>query len=67
MMDYDINEKETSLDNMGDTLLEAMQNCIEDDRVGDANSILNEWIVDDRDPMDGSYEFIFIPNNTLNV
>tara|TARA_R100001463_G_scaffold79684_1_gene134092 strand:+ start:253 stop:453 length:201 start_codon:yes stop_codon:yes gene_type:complete len=64
-MNYDINEKETSLDNMGDSLLEAMRLCIEDSRADDAKSILNEWVVDGRDPMDGEYEFIFIPNNTL--
>ena len=51
MMDYDINEKETSLDNMGDSLLEAMKQCIDDSRPTDAKSILNEWIVDGRDPM----------------
>jgi hypothetical protein len=64
-MNYDIDEKETSLDNMGDSLLEAMRLCIEDSRADDAKSILNEWVVDGRDPMDGEYEFIFIPNNTL--
>jgi|ETNmetMinimDraft_21_1059911.scaffolds.fasta_scaffold18698_2 hypothetical protein len=64
-MNYDLDEKETSIDNMGDTLLEAMKLCIEDSRVDDAKSILNEWVVDDRDPVDGEYEFIFIPNNTL--
>ena len=48
-MNYDINEKETSLDNMGDSLLEAMKQCIDDSRNDDAKSILNEWIVDGRD------------------
>ena len=65
-MNHDINEKETSLDNMGDSLLDAMKQCIEDDRREDATSIYNEWVVDGRDPMDGSYEFIFIPNCTLS-
>jgi len=65
-MNYDIDEKETSLDNMGDSLLEAMRLCIEDSRADDAKSILNEWVVDDRDPMDGEYEFIFLPNHTLH-
>ena len=50
---------------MGDSLLEAMRLCIEDSRPTDAKSILNEWVVDGRDPMDGEYEFIFLPNNTL--
>ena len=64
-MNYDIDEKETSLDNMGDSLLEAMRLCVEDSRPTDAKSILNEWVVDGRAPMDGEYEFIFLPNNTL--
>ena len=65
-MNYDINEKETSLDNMGDSLLEAMKQCIEDDRAKDATSIYNEWVVDGRDPCDGEFEFIFLPNHTLH-
>ncbi len=64
-MNYDIDEKETSLDNMGDSLLEAMRFCIEDSRTDDAKSVLEEWVVDGRDPLDGEYEFIFLPNNTL--
>ena len=65
-MNYDINEKETSLDNMGDSLLDAMKQCIEDDRREDATAVYHEWVVDGRDPMDGAYEFIFIPHCTLS-
>ena len=64
-MNYDINEKETSIDNMGDALLIAIEECVNRGNKGDADSIMSEWIVDGRDPIDGSYEFIFIPNFTL--
>lgn len=64
-MNYDINEKETSIDNMGDSLLIAIEECVNRGNKGDADAIMSEWIVDGRDPIDGSYEFIFIPNFTL--
>ena len=60
-------EKETSIDNMGDTLLMAMQECINQDRQLDALAIMNEWVIDGVvDPWDGNYEFMFINNLTLN-
>tara|TARA_Y100001936_G_C16050021_1_gene657225 strand:- start:1672 stop:1869 length:198 start_codon:yes stop_codon:yes gene_type:complete len=65
-MNYDINEQETSIDNMGDTLLDAMKQCVKTKRAEDAASIYNEWVVDGRDPCDGEFEFIFIPNHTLS-
>jgi hypothetical protein len=65
-MNYDINEKETSIDNMGDSLLIAIENAVNRNNIGDADAIMSEWIVDGCDPIDGSYEFIFIPNLTLN-
>lgn len=69
MQNQDLNwEKETSIDNMGDTLLAAMQNCIENDRQHDALAIMNEWVIDGvADPCDGNYEFMFINNFTLNA
>ena len=64
-MDYDINEKETSIDNMGDSLLIALENAVKNDNYANADAIMSEWIVDGVDPVDGNYEFIFIPNFTL--
>jgi|TARA_B100000035_G_scaffold2209_1_gene1948 hypothetical protein len=64
-MDYDINEKETSIDNMGDSLLIALENAVNNDNYANADAIMSEWIVDGVDPVDGNYEFIFIPNFTL--
>lgn len=63
--DYDVNEQQTSIDNMSDSLWEALQFAAKSDNVGNAKAIHDEWIVDGQDPEDGSYEFIFIPNFTL--
>ena len=30
----------------------------------DAFAVMNEWIVDGKDPEDGEYEFLFIPDLT---
>lgn len=62
---YETPEMQHSIDNMGETLWEAMHKCVEDKRELDAVSIFEEWMVDGKDPEDGSYEFIFIPNFTL--
>jgi hypothetical protein len=64
-MNYDINEQQTSIDNMSDFLWERLQVAAIRDNLGDAKAIHDEWIVDGKDPEDGSYEFIFIPNFTL--
>ena len=63
--DYDVNEQQTSIDNMSDSLWGALQSAGESGNVGDAKAIHDEWIVDGQDPEDGGYEFIFLPNFTL--
>lgn len=60
-------EMQHSIDNMSDTLLQAMHDCVNDKRELDAISLFEEWMVDGKDPEDGEYEFIFIPNFTLEV
>jgi len=64
-MDYDIDEKQTSIDNMSDTMRERLQVAAIRDNIDDMKAIYSEWIVDDRDPEDGEYVFTFIPNYTL--
>ena len=59
-MDYDVNEMEASLDNMGDTLLEALQRNADNDNMKNCAAIYEEFIVDGRDPVDGKYEFLYI-------
>jgi len=58
-------EMQHSIDNMSETLLQAMHDCVDDKRELDAVSLFEEWMVDGKDPEDGKYEFIFIPNFTL--
>lgn len=59
-------EMEHSIDNMADTLFAAMEARIKEGNNEDAIAICEEWLVDGCDPQDGEYEFIFIPNFTLN-
>ncbi len=59
-------EMQHSIDNMADTLWEVMNNHMQNDRQHDAIAVCDEFLVDGRDPLDGEYQFIFIPNFTLN-
>lgn len=54
-----------SIDNMGDTYLAAMQRCVDEGHPFDAVAIYEEWIVDGADPTDGTYQFMFLNNFTL--
>lgn len=63
--DYDVNEQQTSIDNMSDSLWEALQSAGDRDSLGDAKAIHDEWIVDGQDPEDGKYIFLFLDNFTL--
>lgn len=59
-------EMQHSIDNMADTLWEVMNNHMQNDRQDDAIAVCEEFLVDGRDPLDGEYEFFFMPNLTLN-
>tara|TARA_B100000035_G_scaffold274741_1_gene251339 strand:+ start:1995 stop:2195 length:201 start_codon:yes stop_codon:yes gene_type:complete len=60
-------ERETCIDNMGETLYERMKEVANEGRNWDAISLFEEWMVDGKDPEDGDYEFIFIKNFTLET
>lgn len=64
-MNYDIDEQQTSIDNMSDTMMERLQVASIRDNIGDMKAIHDEWIVDGQDPEDGEYVFLFIDNYTL--
>ena len=64
-MPYDLDEHQTSIDNMSDTLFERLRMHAIRDNLGDTKCIHDEWIVDGRDPEDGEYVFLFVPNLTL--
>ena len=53
-------DKQHSIDNMGDTLLEKLEAHIKVNNLEEARAIFNEWIVDGDDPEDNEYEFLFL-------
>lgn len=54
-----------SIDNMGDTLIEAIKVALKESRLKDADAIMQEWITSENpDPCNGEYEFMFTSNNT---
>ena len=61
-MNYDVDERQTSIDNMEDTLFARMKFAFVRENVGDAEAIKNEWVVDDEEPDN----FLFVPNLTLD-
>ena len=63
-MNYDINEKETSIDNMEDTLFQRLLSL---DYIGNAKAIHDEWVVGTQDPRGWEYIFLFIQNFTLQT
>ena len=53
-------DKQHSIDNMGDTLLEKLEAHINVNNLEEARAIFNEWIVAGDDPEDNEYEFLFL-------
>ena len=53
-------DKQHSIDNMGDTLLEKLEAHINVNNLEEARAIFNEWSVDGDDPEDNEYEFLFL-------
>jgi hypothetical protein len=63
MKPVDIQE---SIDLMGAHLLKQFEHHLAGDEpleedIKDAYSVMNEWVVDGRNPEDGNYEFLFVP------
>ena len=52
-----MNYKQTCVDLMGETLFTALENTNDEETM---KALYSEWVVDDQDPEDGSYEFLFI-------
>lgn len=64
--DNETSDQQHSIDNMGDSLIEAMRVAIGQGRIEDAAAISDEWITPDcNDPCNGEYEFIFLKNSTF--
>ena len=60
-----MDEQQTSIDNMSDTLMEALQRNLQDNNLQKVTSNYSEFVVDGVDPEDNNYKFLFIPNFTL--
>ena len=60
-----MDEQQTSIDNMSDTLMEALQRNLQDNNLQNVTSIYSEFVVDGVEPEDNNYKFLFIPNFTL--
>ena len=58
----DLDERQTSIDNMEDTLLEKWKCAFVRENIGDAEALKNEWVVNDDDEPEN---FLFAPNLTL--
>ena len=49
---------------MGEHLLDMLNYHVEQEDFEYSSAIYSEWVVDNQDPQDGSYEFIFINDLT---
>jgi len=56
--------KQKSVDLMGEHLLDMLNYHVEQEDFEYSLAIYSEWVVDNQDPQDGSYEFIFINDLT---
>jgi len=56
--------KQTSVDLMGEHLYSMLNSFADDGNYDNAQALYDEWIVNDVDPEDGNYEFMFINDLT---
>ena len=57
--------KQENLDLMGEHLFDCYDEFLSTNQIENAEAIRSEWIVDGRDPEDGSYQFMFINDLTM--
>ena len=62
MMNYETDDKLTSIENMDDTLRLAMEYHVDCGDIDSANALYEEWVIDDEDDPD---KFFFVENMTL--
>tara|TARA_E500000318_G_scaffold13317_2_gene12461 strand:+ start:8314 stop:8544 length:231 start_codon:yes stop_codon:yes gene_type:complete len=53
---------ESIIEQMAQTYFDNMNDHGMNQNLKDARSCYTEWMVDDVDPRDGDYEFVFLPN-----
>lgn len=54
------NTVESTIDTMGKTLFDRFMNFVELGDVETSKALMDEWIVDGKDPEDGGVEFIWV-------
>ena len=57
-------QRQSCVDNMSESLFDLVTAHVKLNNPDDAFAVMNEWIVDGKDPEDGEYEFLFIPDLT---
>ena len=55
---------QTSVDLMGKHLFSMLNSFADDGNYDNAQALYDEWVVNDVDPEDGNYEFMFINDLT---
>ena len=60
-------DKQKCLDIMSETLFDIFQTAYDKGDYDVSNALYEEWMVDDKDPEDGVYEFMFINDLTTSV
>jgi len=56
--------KQQCVDEMGEHLFSCYESFLESGEISNAEAVCSEWIIDGRDPEDGTYEFMFINDLT---
>lgn len=59
-------DRQESIDQMSAFLFNQLCQHVENDEVQNADAIHSEFVVDEQDPEDGHYEWLFIPDLNIN-
>ena len=58
-------EREYAIDNMGDSIGQAIEKATDEDRLEDAKALFQEWCVLDNIAESENYQFVFLRNFTI--
>ena len=64
LMDIQL-EREYAIDNMGDSIGQAIEKATDEDRLEDAKALFQEWCVLDNIAESENYQFVFLRNFTI--
>ena len=54
---------QAAIDSLGDTYMALLTKHVDDNNIEYSDAIYQEFVVDGKDPEDGNYEWLYIPNN----